>query len=509
MIVFKTVHALPTISSDTLTDLVNYLDTDMASNDNTNEESTFTRTTPKTLFKRAFGNDSASKKQNIANIDASVTHSRLKAETIGLQNGTVSPVSPEFDSITELPSPVVSEYSQNSGKKSYGSLSIRPSANHISSSNNNRITSEYGSISSMDRLSNVSGNLDARLAVLRNHAKRTVSTPFEKEPVVLEREQTLDPAAAKISPEVIYLGYDNDNILHKWKHVKALGKGTFSNVVLGQSIDSDDLALHYIAVKIVELPTQKDTRARVESSLKRELELLRFIKHPSIIKLLALLVTDTKYYLFTPYCEGGDLFELAPKHRSKLSPKIIRKMFAEIATATSYLHQNNIVHRDIKLENILVNFKLEDLLSLKNYDKPLITVTDFGLSRKIDPEDPLLTTRCGSEDYVPPELLIGLPYDGRQTDSWALGVLLYAIMEGRLPFDPPPNKSIRARSRVAHRIARIEWAWNEFSDENKGITWKEEDWSGAKYIVENLLVRREKRLTTAQVCDHPWVSECV
>jgi protein-serine/threonine kinase len=86
-----------------------------------------------------------------------------------------------------------------------------------------------------------------------------------------------------------------------------------------------------------------------------------------------------------------------------------------------------------------------------------------------------LTTRCGSEDYAAPEILLGQPYDGRSTDAWALGVLLYALMEGRLPFDPPPGKA--GRTRASHRIARCDWDWIKFGDEDgewdveKGKEW--------------------------------------
>lgn len=480
----------------------------MSTENRAGDESSSKQTTAKSFLKRAFGTDLSIKKQSsnshtngiLTNVDQPLADDSTKY--------SVSPVSPEFDSITELPSPVASEYSHKSTKKSYGSLSIRPSANYPGVANNNRITSEYAP-GSLNKVNDSSRNIDATLAPLKNKNVRTLSTPLEEQSNNLEREETLDILPDNAPQKVIYSGYDEDNILHQWRHVRPLGKGTFSNVVLGESMENGNPYSQFIAIKIVELPSRKDTRSRVESSLKRELELLRYLKHPSIIRLLALLITENKYFMFTPFCEGGDLFELASMHRSKLSPKIIRRMFAEIATAISYLHQNNVVHRDIKLENVLINHKLEDLLSMSKFEDPLITVTDFGLSRKIDPEDPLLTTRCGSEDYVPPELLIGMPYDGRQTDSWAMGVLLYAIMEGRLPFDPPPNKSIRARSRVAHRIARIEWTWNEFSEGNKDVKWTEEDWSGAKFIVENLLVRREKRISAADVCKHPWVRDCL
>src|SRR5258708_6622459 len=91
------------------------------------------------------------------------------------------------------------------------------------------------------------------------------------------------------------------------------------------------------------------------------------------------------------------------------------------------------------------------------YPYSVITVTDLGLSRRIT-ADEKLETRCGSDDYAAPEVILGQSYDGRAIDAWSLGVLLYALLEGRLPFDPNPGMSdaLRLRSRTSHRIARVE-----------------------------------------------------
>jgi protein-serine/threonine kinase len=117
-----------------------------------------------------------------------------------------------------------------------------------------------------------------------------------------------------------------------------------------------------------------------------------------------------------------------------------------------------------------------------------------------------LTTRCGSEDYAAPEILLGQPYDGRATDAWALGVLLYALMEGRLPFDPPPGK-VGSRSRAAHRIARCDWVWSKFGD-NDG-EWDEakgKDWAGAKEVVEGLLKKVSRgRKSLEEIEKMEWV----
>jgi protein-serine/threonine kinase len=148
---------------------------------------------------------------------------------------------------------------------------------------------------------------------------------------------------------------------------------------------------------------------------------------------------------------------------------------------------------------------------LKNpqaHEYPIATLTDLGLSRRIPapPESPLLTTRCGSEDYAAPEILLGQPYDGRSTDAWALGVLLYALMEGRLPFDPPPG-NVGSRSRAAHRIARCDWVWVKFGDEDGD--WdasKGEEWAGARECVEGLLKKVSRgRKSLEDVEQMAWV----
>lgn len=154
----------------------------------------------------------------------------------------------------------------------------------------------------------------------------------------------------------------------------------------------------------------------------------------------------------------------------------------------------------------------------RSHTAPLVTLTDLGLSRRIPapPASPLLTTRCGSEDYAAPEILLGQPYDGRATDAWALGVLLYALMEGRLPFDPPPGGvrgAARSRGRTAHRVARCEWGWwkfgdddGEWSDEKLEQDPKAELWLGARTIVEGLLKKVTRgRLSLEAVAESEWV----
>lgn len=142
----------------------------------------------------------------------------------------------------------------------------------------------------------------------------------------------------------------------------------------------------------------------------------------------------------------------------------------------------------------------------QTYPTPVVTLTDLGLGRWIPkpPESPLLNTPCGSEDYAAPELLMGQEYDGRATDAWALGVLLYALMEGRLPFDPIPGS--RRQSPMSHRIARCEWSWVRYAD--KDGDWdsgKAPELEGGRECVEGLLKRARTRWGLDVVEQKEWV----
>lgn len=166
--------------------------------------------------------------------------------------------------------------------------------------------------------------------------------------------------------------------------------------------------------------------------------------------------------------------------------------------------------------DVLLNIPIQvhkDVPDWQTLDRAVVTLTDLGLSRAIPepPESPLLTTRCGSEDYAAPEILMGQPYDGRQTDAWALGVLLYSLMEGRLPFDPLPGARgdpATLRARTPHRIARCEWAWVKYGDEDGD--WDKEkgrELQGAYTCVDALLRRSARRKPLEEIRQMPWVNE--
>ncbi|KFZ09461.1 hypothetical protein V502_08740 [Pseudogymnoascus sp. VKM F-4520 (FW-2644)] len=334
-----------------------------------------------------------------------------------------------------------------------------------------------------------------------------------------------------------------NNKKRRWRALKLLGEGTFSKVVLatsqlekdGNTVDEDEISLpengatelalteadtkKLVAVKICEHgPKGGASEERVEISLKRELELMKSIHRPSLVELQAWSIEESRAILVLGYCPGGDLFEVASQRPSILVPSLLQRIFAEIVFAIQYLHERHIVHRDIKLENVLVNLphsEIEKPTDWSTYPYSVITVTDLGLARYVT-DDEKLSTRCGSDDYAAPEVIMGQPYDGRAVDAWSLGVLLYALLESRLPFDPNPGLSEghKQRSRTSHRIARVEWRWvmwegDDGDHEADVAKFEAAGLKTAMEITENLLKRARSRWTVDRVAQIEWVKSAI
>ncbi|KAB8238166.1 putative protein kinase [Aspergillus alliaceus] len=350
----------------------------------------------------------------------------------------------------------------------------------------------------------------------------------DTEPVILT------PQSMDSSDEIYSVRSVRSQQPRKYRKIRQLGQGTFSQVCLavrmemrdgfnsdyGSSLQGVNAATQkLVAVKVIEHgPAGGADEERLEVSLKREVEILKSVNHPSLVQLKAFGSDEKRALLVLDYCPGGDLFDVASSGPRPMSPELIRRIFSELVAAVRYLHANFIVHRDIKLENVLVTLPhaaMEEISDWRTYDRAVVTLTDLGLSRRIPqpPESPLLQTRCGSEDYAAPEILMGQPYDGRSTDGWALGVLLYAMMENRLPFDALPGTRgdpAKLRARTPHRIARCEWSWYRYADgDGEWDPQKGKDLEGARECVEGLLKRNTKRKTLDEIASMEWVEKAI
>lgn len=295
-----------------------------------------------------------------------------------------------------------------------------------------------------------------------------------------------------------------------------IGKGSFSVVYVTED--------HQVAIKVTRIDQAEDddTRVRIQGALMRELRLLQGLHHSNIVEFLGYdsNLENDEVKMALRFYAGGDLFGFILHHRTRVSAPQLRVIFSNICGAVRYLHHRWICHRDIKLENVLLRYQAQEILTrCPDQLSAVAVLSDFGLAKQIDRGSPMMTTRCGSEDYVSPELLLGLEYDGRQNDCWSLGVLLYAMLEGRLPFDPPPNRPHRLGRcvRPSHRISTITWSWYQMREPAEQAGGDKmlgnhpatpQELAPAMEIVDHLLVKRTRRWDIDQVCAHPWVAEC-
>lgn len=286
--------------------------------------------------------------------------------------------------------------------------------------------------------------------------------------------------------------------------------------------DHDSKFGRLVAVKMTPRAIEEgaDFAERTRVSFIREVEILEHISHPYITPLLGSFTTPTHHALVLPYLKGGDLLSLVNSdcQHSQLSDRMLQTIWRQLCSAVGWMHSVGLVHRDIKLENILLTFAFPIPDDLAPH-VPLIKLTDFGLSRFVDMSSPLLTTRCGSEAYAAPELVMrGGRYDGRDTDAWACGVVLYSLMCRRLPFGDVGSEAIgrerpgsaRERRSWLMRIANGVWEWPSFEEDQAKVgelRGKElVNCKPARQVVEKLLVRDpKKRARISDLWDDEWV----
>ncbi|KAI0820791.1 kinase-like domain-containing protein [Trametes gibbosa] len=236
-------------------------------------------------------------------------------------------------------------------------------------------------------------------------------------------------AASSSSPQLPRSGNrDGDpKMIGLWKIGRTIGKGSSGRVRLARHTKTGQ----YAAVKIVSKTALLNSRMslcslgeeadRILHSIEREIVIMKLIDHPNIMRLYDVWETSSELYLILEYVEGGELFDYLC-NKGRLSASEALTYFHQIIAAIDYCHRFNIAHRDLKPENLLLDRN-------KN-----IKVADFGMAIWQSAGN-MLQTACGSPHYAAPEVIMGHAYDGAASDIWSCGVILYALLAGRLPFD--------------------------------------------------------------------------
>lgn len=250
--------------------------------------------------------------------------------------------------------------------------------------------------------------------------------------------------------------------------IKRLGRGTFGTVQLAADKESGE----NVAIKTI-----KKCKLETDRSLerkRREMHIMASLHHPNIIRIHEVLENREKFVMIMEFAPRGELFDYLCK-KIVLDDDEARRIFRQVSAAVYYCHKNNICHRDLKLENIL----LDQHVNAK--------ITDFGFSRFFDSQQ-LITTYCGSELYASPEIINKVPYVGSVVDCWSLGVLLFTLVYGHMPFFETDRRVLYTKISVAKYL------------EPEILS------TASPFIREMLTVCPQRRATIEQICNHRWMN---
>lgn len=249
--------------------------------------------------------------------------------------------------------------------------------------------------------------------------------------------------------------------------IRTLGKGNFAVVKLARH----KVTKTQVAIKIIDKTRLNPSNLE---KIYREVQIMKLLNHPHIIKLYQVMETKDMLYIVTEYAKNGEMFDFLTSH-GRMSEDEARTTFWQILTAVDYCHRHHIVHRDLKTENLLLDANMN------------IKLADFGFGNFYKAGEPL-STWCGSPPYAAPEVFEGKEYEGPQLDIWSLGVVLYVLVCGSLPFDGPSLPALRQR--VTEGRFRIPFFMSQDCE---------------NLIRKMLVVDPTRRITVAQIKQHRWM----
>ena len=280
--------------------------------------------------------------------------------------------------------------------------------------------------------------------------------------------------------------------LNFYKYGRLIGQGAFGKVNLGLNI----LTGRVVAIKSFNKSNLNSNSENMKKIL-YETNLMKKLNHPNITKILELFEDKEYILIIMEYINGGNLFSFLKKRR-KVSEKTAKFLYRQIILGLKYIHSHNIVHRDIKLENILID--------LNNN----IKICDFGIGRVLSSPEQLLFDQCGTPMYIAPEILLSSKdngYKGFPVDIWSSGIALYILLSGSLPFNFKNGKSVSIEESENNENNNNSEEL-QFSIINSEPKYIENISDEARDLLKGLLNKNpEKRLNCDEILAHPWLKD--
>ncbi|CAE6362500.1 unnamed protein product [Rhizoctonia solani] len=262
---------------------------------------------------------------------------------------------------------------------------------------------------------------------------------------------------------------DGRKRLGEYKVIKNIGEGSFGHVKLAiHTLTDQKVALKYFSKARIK-------NMKLGARVTREIQYLRLLDHPHIVKIYEVINTSTDIIMVIEFA-GAELFDTLAKH-GRLPEETARSIFQQLVSAVAHSHKYKVIHRDLKPENILIDW---------SGPVPDVKVIDFGLSNVMTDGD-FLRTSCGSPCYACPEVISAKVYAGPEVDVWSIGVILYLMLAGRLPFEDESTHVLMDKICTGrfHMPASIP--------------------PDAANLIKNcIVVNPIKRLTMPEIMQHPW-----
>jgi len=261
-----------------------------------------------------------------------------------------------------------------------------------------------------------------------------------------------------------------------YKRIRELGSGSYGSVYMATNKVTENI----VAIKVIE-KVQENMIDDME--IQNEINILKTLSHPNIVKIYEFYDSPLNYYIVTEYCKIGELFSFI---KNEYNESQLSVLFYQVFSGLVYLHEKKILHRDLKLENIMVSEIEKDIVTGDEYF--WIKIIDFGTA-KIFEKNRAEKAVIGSSYYIAPEVL-NQRYN-EKCDTWSIGVILYMTLVGAAPFDGKTDEEIIKRIRIG-KYSKNETRFLEHSEE-------------VKDLVSRLLEKDiSKRLSAKEALNHPW-----